>query len=116
MKAAISPNRKYRAAPRSSCWAKRLPPTSSRDGDALGQRIRVNGVPVEVIGILESKGQSGGGGMGRDRDDTIVAPLSMVRNRITGGNRWVSRHVSRIQVLVQDGYDVSSKRRMRLTT
>ena len=76
------------------------------DGRAIGQRIRVNSVPVEVIGILESKGQSGGGGMGMDRDDTIVAPLSMVRNRITGGNRWVSRHVSRIQVLVQDGYNV----------
>ena len=44
--------------------------------------------------------------MGQDRDDTIVAPLSMVRNRITGGNRWVSRHVQRIQFLVQDGYDV----------
>ena len=44
--------------------------------------------------------------MGMDRDDTMIAPLSMVRNRITGGNRWVSRHVSRIQLLVQDGYDV----------
>ncbi|MEZ6031396.1 MAG: ABC transporter permease [Hyphomonadaceae bacterium] len=74
-------------------------------GDAVGQRMRVNGVPIEIIGILESKGQSGGG-MGRDRDDVIIAPLSLVRNRITGGNRWVSRHVSSIQVLVQDGYDV----------
>ncbi len=77
------------------------------DGNAVGQRIRVNSVPVEVIGVLESKGQSGGGGMGQDRDDTLVGPLSMVRNRITGGNRWVSRHVSRIQILVQDGYDVA---------
>jgi putative ABC transport system permease protein len=76
------------------------------NGSPIGQRIRINNVPVEIIGILESKGQSGGGGMGMDRDDTIVAPLSMVRNRITGGNRWVSRHVSRIQLLVQDGYDV----------
>lgn len=76
-------------------------------GNAVGQRIRINSVPVEVIGILESKGQGGGGGMGQDRDDTIVAPLSMVRNRITGGNRWVSRHVSRIQILVQEGYDVA---------
>ncbi len=75
------------------------------NGGALGQRIRVNSVPIEIIGILTPKGQ-GGGGMGQDRDDTIVAPLSMVRNRITGGNRWVSRHVSRIQVLVQPGYDV----------
>src|SRR5690606_35746317 len=38
--------------------------------------------------------------------DLVLAPLSLVRNRITGGNRWVSRHVSNIQVLVQDGYDV----------
>jgi putative ABC transport system permease protein len=76
-------------------------------GGAVGQRIRINSVPVEVIGILESKGQSGGGGMGMDRDDTIVGPLSMIRNRITGGNRWVSRHVSRIQLLVQDGNDLT---------
>ena len=74
------------------------------NGRAIGQRIRVNSVPIEVIGILESKGQSGG--FGGDRDDTMVAPLGMVRNRITGGNRQVSRHVSGIQVLVQDGYEV----------
>ena len=76
------------------------------NGSALGQRIRVNSIPVEIIGILESKGAAGGGGMGQDRDDTMIAPLSMVRNRITGGNRWVARHVSRIQFLVQDDYDV----------
>jgi putative ABC transport system permease protein len=74
-------------------------------GGAVGQRIRINSVPVEIIGLLELKGGSAGG-MGQDRDDTIVAPISMVRNRITGGNRWVSRHVQRIQFLVQDGYDV----------
>ncbi|MDP3740276.1 MAG: ABC transporter permease [Hyphomonadaceae bacterium] len=76
------------------------------NGSALGQRIRVNSIPVEIIGLLESKGAAGGGGMGQDRDDTMIAPLSMVRNRVTGGNRWVARHVSRIQFLVQDGYDV----------
>ena len=75
-------------------------------GSPVGQRIRLNSVPVEIIGVLESKGQAGGGGMGMDRDDTLIAPLSMVRNRITGGNRWVARHVQRIQFLVQDGYDV----------
>jgi putative ABC transport system permease protein len=75
-------------------------------GSPVGQRIRINSVPVEVIGVLETKGGGGGGGMGQDRDDIIIAPLSMVRNRITGGNRWVSRHVQRIQFLVQDGYDI----------
>jgi putative ABC transport system permease protein len=75
------------------------------NGNAVGQRIRIGSVPVEIIGILESKGAAGGPG-GMDRDDTIIAPLSMVRNRVTGGNRWVARHVNRIQFLVQDGYDV----------
>ena len=75
------------------------------NGSALGQRIRIGAVPVEIIGVLESKGAAGGPG-GMDRDDTIIAPLSMVRNRVTGGNRWVARHVNRIQFLVQDGYDV----------
>jgi putative ABC transport system permease protein len=75
------------------------------NGNAVGQRVRIGSVPVEIIGILESKGAVGGPG-GMDRDDTIIAPLSMVRNRVTGGNRWVARHVNRIQFLVQDGYDV----------
>jgi putative ABC transport system permease protein len=75
------------------------------NGNAVGQRIRIGSVPVEIIGILETKGAVGGPG-GMDSDDTIIAPLSMVRNRVTGGNRWVARHVNRIQFLVQDGYDV----------
>jgi putative ABC transport system permease protein len=72
------------------------------NGDAVGQRIRINSVPTEIVGILETKGAQGM----QDRDDTIIAPLSMVRNRVTGGNRWVSRHVSRIQVLIRDGENV----------
>lgn len=42
--------------------------------------------------------------MGRDNDDLIVAPLSLVRNRITGGDKRVARHVSRLQILVDDAY------------
>jgi putative ABC transport system permease protein len=75
------------------------------NGNGVGQRIRLGSVPAEVIGILESKGAGGGMG-GQDRDDTIIAPLSMVRNRVTGGDRRVARHVQRIQFLVQEGYDV----------
>ncbi len=73
-------------------------------GDAIGQRIRLNSVPVTVIGVLATKGAAS---MGMDRDDTIVAPLGMVRNRITGGSRWVPRHVERVQFLVEDGYDMT---------
>jgi putative ABC transport system permease protein len=74
------------------------------NSDALGQRIRVNSVPMTIIGIMETKGGSSGGPMGRDNDDIIIAPLSMVRNRITGGDRRVARHVSRLQILVEDSY------------
>ncbi|MEP7209972.1 MAG: ABC transporter permease [Alphaproteobacteria bacterium] len=82
---------------------KNLFPTGE-PADAIGQRIRINSVPVEIIGILETKGQAAGG---QDRDDTIIAPITMVRNRVTGGNRWVARHVSRIQFLVRDGADIA---------
>ena len=84
--------------------AKNLFPAASSNSEVIGQRIRINSVPVEIIGVLESKGQVGGG---QDRDDTIVAPVTMVRNRVTGGNRWVARHVNRIQFLVRDGYDIA---------
>src|SRR5262249_42745599 len=82
---------------------KNLFPTSE-PSEVIGQRIRINSVPVEIIGVLESKGQAAGG---QDRDDTIVAPVTMVRNRVTGGNRWVARHVQRIQFLVKDGFDIA---------
>jgi putative ABC transport system permease protein len=77
---------------------------NAEPSEAIGQRVRINSVPVEIIGILESKGQAAGG---QDRDDTIIAPITMVRNRITGGNRWVARHVQRIQFLVRDGFDIA---------
>ena len=56
----------------------------------VGQRIRVNNVPVEVIGVLEPKGEV----FGRDNDDLIVTPISMARNRILGAHRTVPKHIS----------------------
>ncbi|RAK69136.1 ABC transporter permease [Phenylobacterium kunshanense] len=51
------------------------------DDDPIGRRVRVRTVPFEVIGVLESKGQSG---FGQDQDDVVLAPLSAVRSRIVG--------------------------------
>lgn len=51
------------------------------DGDAVGQQLRLRGVPVTVVGVLESKGQTA---EGRDQDDVIVAPYTMVQNRMSG--------------------------------
>ncbi len=64
--------------------------------DPIGQRIRLNKLSCEVIGLLESKGQST---MGQDQDDLIVVPLRTFQRRIAG-----NEDVSMIQVSVKDGY------------
>lgn len=72
------------------------------NGGALGQRIRLDGTPVEIIGLLGEKGTSGP----FNRDDQVLVPLSLSRNRIVGGNKTVARHVNRVEILVQDGVDM----------
>ncbi|MBF0548350.1 MAG: ABC transporter permease [Candidatus Riflebacteria bacterium] len=47
----------------------------------VGKTIRIKKIPFEVIGVLESKGQTG---MGQDQDDMIVAPLATVQQRLMG--------------------------------
>ncbi len=71
--------------------------------DPVGQRLRVNNVPVTVIGILEEKGQSS---FGSDRDDVIFIPLTTARNRVIGAHRTTPKNVSRIEVMVADDYDL----------
>ena len=51
------------------------------DGDAVGQQIRVRDVPVTVVGVLESKGQTS---EGSDQDDVILAPYTTVQTRLSG--------------------------------
>ena len=49
--------------------------------DPLGQTIRINGQPYEIVGILTSKGQ---GPMG-DTDDTIIIPLNTYKQKLEKG-------------------------------
>lgn len=49
--------------------------------DPVGKRVRVRSVPFEVVGVLESKGQSG---FGQDQDDLVLGPLTAVRSRLVG--------------------------------
>jgi putative ABC transport system permease protein len=44
---------------------------------------------------------------GQDADDVVIAPLSLVRNRVVGGNRVVAKNVSMIEFLVKDGSDMT---------
>jgi putative ABC transport system permease protein len=52
-----------------------------KDASAVGQIIRVGIVPLRVIGVLETKGQSAGG---QDRDDTVFVPFTTVQDRLRG--------------------------------
>jgi len=47
----------------------------------VGQSIRVKKMPFEVVGVLESRGQSG---PNQDQDDVVVAPLYTVQRRMLG--------------------------------
>jgi putative ABC transport system permease protein len=61
----------------------------------IGNRIRLQKLSCEVIGLLEAKGQST---MGTDQDDLIIVPLRTFQRRIAGND-----DVSIIQVSVKDG-------------
>ncbi|HUJ86619.1 MAG TPA: ABC transporter permease [Burkholderiales bacterium] len=47
----------------------------------IGATILVKNVPMQVIGLLESKGQSG---FGQDQDDVIYIPFTTAQNKVLG--------------------------------
>jgi putative ABC transport system permease protein len=63
--------------------------------DAIGQRIRVDKITCEIIGVLGAKGESG---MGKDQDDVIIMPLLAFQRRIAG-----NRDIPNIFLSVEDG-------------
>ena len=71
------------------------------DESPLGRSVRVNQVPMRVIGVLDRKGQNASGD---DQDDTLLLPISTFRNRI---HRWLAGPQKRVYVIsvkVQDGW------------
>ena len=70
----------------------------------IGERIRINKVPFEVIAVLTEKGQSN---FGQDQDDTVLVPVAAARNRIVGRNLVVPRQVGSVQVKVADGANLN---------
>jgi putative ABC transport system permease protein len=51
------------------------------DVSPVGEIIRIQGQPFTVVGVLASKGQSGGG---QDQDDVAFAPYTTVMKKIRG--------------------------------
>lgn len=49
--------------------------------DPIGQTIRVQNLPMRVIGVLTPKGQSP---TGQDQDDTLIVPLTTMQKKIKG--------------------------------
>jgi putative ABC transport system permease protein len=66
--------------------------------DPIGRSIRVGKVSFQVIGVMESKGQSS---FGNDQDDFILAPIRTVMRRMAGNT-----DVSSIMVSVRDSDDI----------
>ncbi|GAA0545910.1 putative ABC transport system permease protein [Rhizomicrobium palustre] len=51
--------------------------------DPVGQRIRLNKITCEVVGLLETKGFNT---FGQDQDDYVLMPIRTVQRRLTGNN------------------------------
>jgi putative ABC transport system permease protein len=71
----------------------------------LGDILRVNNIPFEIIGTLSVRGQQGG----NDADDVIIVPLTTARSRLVGrGYATVPDTVGMIALRVADGYDLAA--------
>lgn len=68
----------------------------------IGEVVRIRGIPFEIIGVADGKGQSG---MGQDQDDVIFVPLTTGRNRLFGEPRGRIARVGTILVKANNGAD-----------
>ena len=81
-----------------------LGPTTRDDlfgvgANAVGQRVRINGIDFRVVGVTVAKGGSGF----NNQDDQIYAPLTAVQQLLLGDN-----HLSQISVQAANANDITS--------
>jgi len=77
--------------------------------DPVGETIRIKNIPFQVIGVLESKGESS---WGRDQDDIVMVPVTTAQKRLFGMPR--PNMVSSITVKVKSE-DLMSKAQEEVT-
>jgi putative ABC transport system permease protein len=71
------------------------------DESPIDQVVRIRTVPLTIVGVLASKGQSPGG---NDLDDVVLLPITTARNRVLGATALAkSRSVGSIQIKVREG-------------
>ena len=51
------------------------------DQNPVGQVVRINNQPFNIVGVMSSKGQSG---MGQDQDDVVFVPYTTVMKKMRG--------------------------------
>ena len=74
------------------------------ESDPIGQIVRVRKVPMQVIGVLERKGQSL---HGQDQDDVMLMPISTARHRVLGGNLAKQRSIGSISIKIREGANMA---------
>lgn len=72
--------------------------------DPIGETIRVRGLPLEIIGVLSTKGMSL---MGSVQDDIILVPYTTAFQRISGRTHAM---VINIQVFDQQSMDIAREK------
>ena len=66
--------------------------------DPVGETVRVNKVPLTIVGVLARKGQTG---QGQDQDDVMLVPLSTAKKKVLGTTQANARAVATILVKVR---------------
>ncbi len=72
--------------------------------DPIGETVRIRGVPLEVIGVLEPKGMSL---MGSVQDDIVILPYSTAFQRISGRSHAM---VINVQVFDEGAMDIAREK------
>jgi len=55
--------------------------------DPVGQVIRINSIPMKIVGVLTKMGQNT---FGQDQDDIIIAPFSTIQKRMKSSSSYVN--------------------------
>ena len=76
--------------------------------DPVGRTVRVQNVPLQVVGVLAAKGQDT---QGNDQDDLVVVPLSTAKIRILGANQASSHAVGLILTKIRAGGNLAGAER-----
>jgi putative ABC transport system permease protein len=77
------------------------------NANPLGMTIRINSIPMRIIGVYDRKGQNA---FGMDQDDAIIAPFSTVQKRMMSNNNLNSIYVSsKSDLVMNDAVDEISK-------